>query len=143
MALSELGLDYEPRRRAASQQRAATLAQNELTRFLAKQRGARDMAELDRGMGRGVEGLSSAYGKRGLRNSGIMGEAMGEYARKWQTNRNDMMQALADKLNQLNLSDVQANASYEDIAAELDLQKQRDILATASSLAGMRPFLGG
>ncbi|NCZ94852.1 MAG: hypothetical protein EBZ16_04910 [Flavobacteriia bacterium] len=143
MALSDLGLDYEPRRRAAQQQRAATLAQNELTRFLAKQRGTRQMSELDRGMSRGVEGVASAYGKRGLRNSGIMGEGLGEYARNWQMNRNDMMQALADKLNELNLSDVQANASYEDVAAELELQKQRDILATASSLAGMRPFLGG
>ena len=143
MTLANLGLEYEPRRRASAQQRDAMLAQNAFSRFLSQKRGTRQISDLDRGMARGVEGVSSSYGRRGLRNSGIMGEGMREYARTWQTNRNDMMQALADKLNELNLSDAQANAGYADTLAEIELQKQRDILATAASLAGMRPFLGG
>jgi hypothetical protein len=142
MALSDLGLAYEPRRRSAAQQRDAVLAQNAFSRFLSQQRGARDISDLDRRMGRGTEQVAASYGKRGLRTSGIMGEGMGEYARTWQTGRQDMMQALADKLNQLNLSDVQARAGYDATAAEIELQKQRDILATAASLAGFRPFLG-
>lgn len=143
MSLANLGLQYEPRRRAAAGQRDAMLAQNAFSRFLSQQRGSRQISDLDRGMARGVEGVSAGYGRRGLRNSGIMGEGMREYARGWQTNRNDMMQALADKLNELNLSDARANADFAAIEAEIEGQKQRDILATAASLAGMRPFLGG
>lgn len=143
MTLANLGLQYESRRRSAAGQRDATLAQNAFSRFLSQQRGSRQISDLDRGMSRGVEGVSAGYGRRGLRNSGIMGEGMREYARGWQTNRNDMMQAIADKLNELNLSDARARADFADVEAEIELQKQRDILATAASLAGMRPFLGG
>lgn len=142
MAYTDIGLAYEPKRRAAAQQRDAVMAQNAFSRFLSQQRGARQMSDLDKSMSRGLEGFGAGYGKRGLRNSGLFQQATSDYSQNWMTQRNDMLDALRQQLAQYDLNDAQQRAAYEDTVAEIELAKQRDILATASSLSGLRPFLG-
>jgi hypothetical protein len=143
MAYEDFGLSYEPQRRAAREQRDATMAQNAYSRFLSQQRGTRDFATIERQGSRGLENLGSTLARRGLRNSGIRQQASGDYAQNWMNQRNDLLDALRQQLAQFDLQDAQAMSGYNATIGEIELQKQRDILATAAALRGMAPYLGG
>ena len=142
MAYTDIGLNYEPKRRGAAQQRDASLAMNAFSRLLSQQRGSRDLMATDKAAAKGLEGFGAGYGKRGLRNSGIFRGAASDYSQNWMTQRNDQLDALRQQMAQFSLQDAQANAGYADTEAEIELAKQRDILSTAASLQGLRPFLG-
>lgn len=142
MAYTDIGLNYEPQKRSATQQRDASLAMNAFSRLLSQQRGARDVAATDKAASKGLESFGAGYGKRGLRNSGIFRNATSEYAQNWAQSRNDQLDALRQQLAQYDLQDAQSNAGYQNTLADIELAKQRDILSTAASLAGLRPFLG-
>lgn len=143
MAYEDFGLSYEPQRRAAREQRDATMAQNAYSRFLSQQRGARDFSSLQRQASRGLENLGSTLARRGLRNSGIRQQQSGEYAQNWMNQQNDLLDALRQQMAQFDLQDAQAMSGYGAAVGEIELQKQRDILATAAALRGMAPYLGG
>jgi hypothetical protein len=49
---------------------------------------------------------------------------------------------LRQQLAQYDLQDAQSQAGYQDTLGDIELAKQRDILSTAASLQGLRPFLG-
>lgn len=143
MAYEDFGLSYEPQKRAAREQRDATMAQNAYSRFLSQQRGSRDFSSLQRQGSRGLENLGSTLARRGLRNSGIRQQQSGQYAETWMNQQNDMLDALRQQLSQFDLQDAQAMSGYNSTVGEIELQKQRDILATAAALRGMAPYLGG
>lgn len=143
MAYEDFGLSYEPQRRAAREQRDATMAQNAYSRFLSQQRGARDFSSLQRQGSRGLENLGSTLARRGLRNSGIRQQQSGQYAENWMNQQNDLLDALRQQMSQFDLQDAQAMTGYNATMGEIELQKQRDILATAAALRGMAPYLGG
>jgi microsomal dipeptidase-like Zn-dependent dipeptidase len=142
MAYTDIGLNYEPRKRAAGQQRDASLAMNAFSRMLSQQRGARDVMATDKAASKGLEGFGAGYGKRGLRNSGIFKSAASDYSQNWMQQRNDQLDALRQQMAQYNLQDAQSQAGYEGTLGDIELEKQRDILGTAASLQGLRPFLG-
>lgn len=142
MAYTDIGLNYEPQKRNAAMQRDASLAMNAFSRLLSQQRGARDIMATDKSASKGLEGFGAGYAKRGLRNSGIYRGATSEYAQNWMQQRNDQLDALRQQMAQYDLQDAQSNAGYADTLSEIELAKQRDILGTAASLAGLRPFLG-
>lgn len=142
MAYTDIGLNYEPRKRAATQQRDASLAMNAFSRLLSQQRGSRDIMNVDKSAAKGLEGFGAGYGKRGLRNSGIYRGATSDYAQNWMQQRNEQMDALRQQLAQYDLQDAQSKAGYESTMGDIELEKQRDILSTAASLQGLRPFLG-
>jgi microsomal dipeptidase-like Zn-dependent dipeptidase len=142
MAYTDIGLNYEPKRRSAGMQRDASLAMNAFSRLLSQQRGARDLMAIDKSASKGLEGFGAGYGKRGLRNSGIFKGASSDYSQNWMTQRNDQLDALRQQMAQYDLQDAQSNADYGNTEADIELAKQRDILATAASLQGLRPFLG-
>lgn len=143
MAYTDIGLNYEPRKRAATQQRDASLAMNAFSRLLSQQRGSRDIMNVDKSAAKGLEGFGAGYGKRGLRNSGIYRGATSDYAQNWMQQRNEQMDALRQQMAQYDLQDTQSQAGYQNTLADIELEKQRDILSTAASLQGLRPFLGG
>jgi hypothetical protein len=143
MALDDYGFGYSQRKRAAAGSRDATLAQNSYSRFLSQQRGTRNLADLDRGMTRGVEKLGASFGRRGLRNSGIFNQAQSDYAQKWLQQKTDIGDELSAALRQADLGDASAVASYEMTAADLEAEKAARIAATAAALDQMRPFMGG
>jgi hypothetical protein len=142
MAYTNIGLDYAPKRRAAASQRDASLAMNAFSRMLSQQRGSRDLAKLDKDASRGLEGFGAGYGKRGLRNSGIFKSASSDYSQDWMQQRNDQLDALRQQMAQYDLQDTQSQTGYQNTLADIELEKQRDILSTAASLQGLRPFLG-
>jgi hypothetical protein len=142
MAYTDIGLNYEPQKRSATQQRDASLAMNAFSRLLSQQRGARDVMATDKAASKGLEGFGAGYGKRGLRNSGIFRNAASDYSQNWMNQRNDQLDALRQQLAQYDLQDAQSQAGYQSTLGDIELAKQRDILSTAASLAGLRPFLG-
>jgi microsomal dipeptidase-like Zn-dependent dipeptidase len=142
MANTNIGLDYEPRKRAAASQRDASLAMNAFSRLLSQQRGSRDLMKIDKDASKGLEGFGAGYGKRGLRNSGIFKSASSDYSQDWMNQRNDQLDALRQQMAQYDLQDAQSNAGYDSTLGDIELAKQRDILSTAASLQGLRPFLG-
>jgi hypothetical protein len=96
----------------------------------------------DKAASRGLEGFGAGYAKRGLRNSGIFRGAASDYSQNWMNQRNDQLDALRQQLAQYDLQDAQSQAGYQNELSDIELAKQRDILSTAASLAGLRPFLG-
>ena len=68
--------------------------------------------------------------------------AASDYSQNWMNQRNDQWDALRQQMAQFSVQDAQAQAGYADTEAEIELAKQRDILSTAASLQGLRPFLG-
>lgn len=140
--MSDLGLQYEQRRRNAMTQRDATLAQNSYSRFLSQQRGSRSLSDLDRNMTRGLEGLASGYGRRGLRNSGIFAQAQNDYSSNWLQQRQDVNDSIAADLRAADFADSQAWNQYQATEADLAAEKQAQILSTAALLEQFKPFLG-
>ena len=142
MAYTDIGLNYEPKRRGAAQQRDASLAMNAFSRLLSQQRGSRDLMAADKAAAKGLEGFGAGYGKRGLRNSGLFRNAASDYSQNWMNQRNDQLDALRQQMATYDLQDTQSQAGYQNTLADIELAKQRDILSTAASLQGLRPFLG-
>ena len=140
--VADFGLIYDQKKRLAGQQRDATMAANKYSRGLAQQRGQRDVFDLNQNRTQGLEGLASGYAHRGLGNSGLWQQGQNQYASDWGSEQNTLMNALTDKLNSFDLSDANAVAGYDSTAADLDAQKTRDILSTASAIRGYRTIGG-
>lgn len=136
MALpNDFGLVYEQRKRALGGARDATLAQNAYSRFLSTQRGDREAIDYDIRRSNGLHGLGTSFFRRGLGNSGLFKQGQTDYSNQWLSERNDMMEALRQKLAEYDFSDAAANANYNTGIADLEAQKLRDIMATAADLA--------
>lgn len=127
----------------AGLQRDATLAQNAYTRFLTQQRGARTLAKLDIDGTRGIEGLSSSYGRRGLGNSGIFKNAQNDYASGWMDQRQTALNSIYDELRGATMGDAGAWAQFANNQQSTAMDKFQQILQTAAQLNQLRPFLGG
>lgn len=140
--MSDLGLAFEQKRRSAATQRDASLAQNAYSRTLGQQRGSRKLADIDRNMTRGLEGLASGYGRRGLRNSGIFQTAQNDYGSQWLQQRQDINDQLTSDLRQADFADSQAWNNYQATEADIAAEKQAQILSTAAQLEQFKPFLG-
>lgn len=140
--LADFGMVYDQRRRAAAGQRDALLASNAYSRMLTQTRGQRDLVDFDQKWKSGLEGFGSSFARRGLGRSGIFGRAQNQYASDWGSQRNSMLDAMNQKLNDFTFSDAQANSQYDMVNADLEGQKMRDILATASALRGYRRIGG-
>ena len=123
-------------------QRDATLTTNAYSRFLSQKRGARSYADLERGMTRNLEGLASNHAQRGLANSGIYKQAQTNYGQEWMQQRQDITDQVGEQLRQADFGDSQAWSQYQMTDADLAMQKQADILATAAQLQQFQPFLG-
>lgn len=143
MALyTDLGLWYGEQQRPAAQKRDATLAMNSYARFLGQQRGRRQAMDIDVAATKGLGKLASSYAKRGLSSSGIRERGVGEYGAGWQRQQQDVRDAVAQEVAQLDLQDAAAMAEYDSLIAQLNREKERRILEAATSLEKFRPFLG-
>ena len=140
--LADFGLPYEQKKRSAATQRDALLAQNAYSRFLSTTRGSRQLADIDRSMSRGVEKVGAAYGRRGLRNSGIFNRAQTDYATGWMQQRQSVNEQLAELARQLDLGDQTAWSNYYSTEADAEAEKNAAILAAAAQLNDAKPFLG-
>lgn len=136
--LADFGLIYDQKRRAAAQQRDALLASNAFSRTLIQNRGQRDLVDFNQRWTQGLEGFGAGFARRGLGRSGLFRRAQNQYASDWASQRNSMLDAMNQKLNDLSFSDAQGQAQYNQTSSDLEYQKMQDILATAQALRGYR-----
>ena len=73
---------------------------------------------------------------------GIRERGVGEYGAGWQRQQQDIRNAVAQEVAQLDLQDAAAMAEYDSLIAQLNREKERRILEAATSLEKFRPFLG-
>lgn len=140
MTLADFGLSGYQATRSAALTRDAQLAQNAYTRYLSADRGTRSLESLNRGMTKGLEGLGSSYARRGLRTSGIFGQAQSDYASEWMRQEQQIRDEMAQALRQASLSDASAWMNYDSVTGDVNEQKYNQILQDAAAL---RSALGG
>ena len=131
---------YDP---ASAFKRDSTLAQNAYTRFLAQQRGARQVAEIDRTRTSGLDNFASSFARRGLRNSGIYEQAQNTYATDWMQQSQTALDRLYEELRASNYGDANAWADFGNSAANAETEKMMKILETAASLSSLKLYTGG
>ena len=80
----------------------------------------------------------ASYGQRGLAGpavaSGIQRSGLERYAADMQRALADETQMLQDEQNRIAMAEAQSQADLEDYLTQLRLQKQRDIINSATAL---------
>jgi len=130
--------DYGMAEASARKRRAATSIANQQAAFLGQQRGTRNIADLTRKLTEGFRPKMAGYGQRGLAGpgvaSGIQRSGLERYAADMQRALADETQMLQDEQNRIAMAEAQSQADLEDYLAQLRLQKQRDIISSATAL---------
>ena len=138
---ADFALPYQAKTRAAAGTRDATLATNAYSRFLAQQRGSRSLVDINKNMTRGMEGLASSYGRRGMGYSGAFSRGQSDYGESWTQQNNDVNDGIAQAMRQADLGDAGAYTQYDSTVADVEAQKAAQIQADAAHLDNFRPFL--
>lgn len=140
-------LPYQQKASALGQTQGAKLNASIYSRFLNKQRGTRDVADLTKQYEQKVPGLIGGYTQRGLAgpgvSSGIFQKGMNEFDIGRQNAIGDLALRQAEQENVLNQQDAATNAEYANAIADLEMQKQKEIADSAATLAAFKPYLGG
>lgn len=130
--------DYGMSQATARKRRLHTSLANQMAAFAGQRRGQRNLADINTS---GIEGFRTAmqqYGQRGLAGpnvaSGIQRSGLEQYASQLSTRRGDAMSNMQDELNRIGLDEANNNDLLDEYIKNLELQKQQQILAAASSL---------
>lgn len=115
-------------------------------RFLNKQRGSRQIQDLTNAYNNKVPGVIGSFTQRGLAgpgmSSGIFQRGMNTFDEQKQTAFNTLNSTINDQdsvyANQLADATAQTNIDL----ADNEIQKQRDIAASAATLSAFKPYLG-
>lgn len=130
--------DYGMAEASARKRRSAASIANQQAAFLGQQRGTRNIADLTRKLTEGFRPKMAGYGQRGLAGpsvaSGIQRKGLERYAADMQRALADETQMLQDEQNRIAMAEAQSQADLEDYLAQLRLQKQRDIISSATAL---------
>lgn len=137
---------FEGQRRAFTEQYGAQTAKNAYARFLAQQRGTRNVANLQRSYEQQAPGVVSGFVRRGMVSpnvrSGVFQKGLQDFARKQYEDVFGAQQDLADQMQGFDLEERQLSADYNRQLADLETQKQRQIANAAAMLNSFKPFLG-
>lgn len=132
---------FEAERRGLAQQFEAQSAMNEYARFLAQQRGTRQLGEFQEGVRKQVPRFGRVYGRRGLYgqgiNSGLFNRAVGEFGAQAATQQQQLQQQLAEQQREFELTGANYLANYQAALADLEARKAREIGATAAGLLNL------
>jgi len=130
--------DYGAAIAAAQRRRSQSSIARQQSAFMGQQRGSRRIADLRREFTEGFVPKMAEYGARGLAGpnvkSGIQRQGLERYAADLQRNLGLERQSIQDDLNRIAMEESSEQAELDAYIAELNLQKQRDIIAAASSL---------
>lgn len=140
-------LPYQQKASALGQTQGAKLNASIYSRFLNKQRGTRDTADLTRQYEQRVPGLIGGYTQRGLAGpgmqSGIFQKGLTEFDVGRQNAMGDLALKQSEQENVFNQQDAMTRADYQNALADLEMQKQKEIADSAATLAAFKPYLGG
>ena len=111
---------------------------NQQAAFLGQQRGTRSIADLTRKLTEGFRPKMATYGQRGIAGpnvaSGIQRQGLERYAADMQRAVGDETQTLQDEQNTIAMNEANSQADLEDYLAQLRLQKQQNIISSATAL---------
>lgn len=128
----------------AQKRRLSQSLANQQASFYGQQRGTRRMSDLQRQYQEGYQPLLSGYGQRGLGGpsvqSGIMRRGLSQYAESLQRDLGSETQNMQEELNSIAMKEAAEQAELEDYLAALRMQKQMDILNSASSLKSLGAY---
>jgi hypothetical protein len=137
---------YQQKQRALTEGLGAKKSANIYAQFLNKQRGNRQIADLTNTWKDKVPGLIGGYTQRGLAGpgvqSGIFQKGLTRFDTQRQTAMNDLSSTINDQDQVYRNQLLSAEAQTANDLADLELQKQRDIAASAATLSAFKPYLG-
>jgi hypothetical protein len=111
---------------------------NQQASFYGQQRGTRRISDVQRKYMEGYQPLLAGFGRRGLGGpsveSGIMRGGLSNYAESLQRDLGSETQNMQEELNSISMRDAAEQADLEDFLTAIRLQKQQDILDSASTL---------
>jgi hypothetical protein len=139
---SDLGLDAAKRLRAGALEYGATSVMRDFSRDLAQQRGARQMRDFETVTSRNLSKLAEAYGNRGLRTSGIRKKGVSDFVTQTGEQRQDLANQIADEQTRLAMEQANADAAYNTLIEELELEKTGNINNLFAEISKYYPFLG-
>ena len=138
---------YEGQRRAVEDQYTSSAARNAYTRFLAQQRGQRDMSDMSQGFSKSFPSFGASFAPRGMSgpgmNSGVMQRSMKNYVGDYNRNYARAGQELAQGLQGYDLEQADLNSWRTRSLADIEMAKQREIANAAQYLEALRPLFGG
>lgn len=136
---------YDTQRRNINTDYAAKTAAGDYGRFVAQQRGSRQVGDLSQQFQRGYPKLAADWGARGQTGprvqSGFYQQAMQQYLGDQQQSQARLGQDLANEQNGMQLSQAGLDAERARALADLEMQKQREIAALAQNIAAVRPSI--
>ncbi len=117
---------------------------NQQAAFLGQQRGSRRISDVQRRYMEGYQPLLAGYGRRGLGGpsvqSGIMRQGLSQYAENLQRDLGSETQNMQDELNSIAMNEAAQQADLEDFLTAIRLQKQQDILNSATALRSLGAY---
>lgn len=130
--------DFGMAEASARKRRSQYSIANQQAAFLGQQRGTRSIADLTRKLTEGFRPKMASYGQRGLASgnvaSGIQRQGLERYAADMQRAVGDETQTLQDEQNTIAMNEANSQADLEDYLAQLRLQKQQNIISSATAL---------
>jgi len=132
---------FEAVRRGLQRQYGSQSAMNEYARFLAQQRGQRNLGEFRRAVTEQLPTFARAFGQRGLRGqgvqSGVFNRAIKQFGQETARQRGYLEQDLAEEQRGFQMREAQYKSDYEQALADLEQSKPRQIAETALGLIGL------
>lgn len=130
--------DFGMAEASARKRRSQYSIANRQAAFLGQQRGTRSIADLTRKLTEGFRPKMASYGQRGIAGpnvaSGIQRQGLERYAADMQRAVGDETQTLQDEQNTIAMNEANSQADLEDYLAQLRLQKQQNIISSATAL---------
>lgn len=136
---------YQTQQRNINTDYAAKTAAGDYGRFVAQQRGSRQVGDLTQQFARGYPKFAATWGARGMTGpnvqSGFYQAAMQQHLGDYQQSQARLGQDLADEQNGMQLSQASLDAQRAQALADLEMQKQREIASLAQNIAAVKPSI--
>ena len=133
---------YENALRQIGTDRDAQLAQNDYSRFLAQQRGSRQLGDLSTQWNQTREHLPASYIRRGVygSGSGIYSQGLQNYARSRASAEGQATDQYNQALRQYDLTADELRRKAQQQTLDLEGQRQTRYQQTSAKLAAAQPY---
>lgn len=129
---------------SALRRRNRTKIANQQAAALGQQRGARNLADIQKRYSQGYQPKVASYGARGLIgpnvSSGITLKGLSDYAVSLQKDLGEETARMQDELASIQLREAESQNELDDYLAALRLQKQQDALSQAIDIKTLASY---
>ncbi len=136
---------YVQKKSALNTGLASKLAANTYARFLNKQRGSRQMADVKDQYERQTPGVIGSFTKRGVAGpgvqSGIFQRGMTDFGQQQFKSMQGVQEGIDEGENELRQQEAELRSQHAQDLADLEMQKQIQIAQSAATLSAFKPYL--